>query len=485
MPKALQALDHIVARVKHQLNGQLNRQFNGQALYRFLSISLEIKRVDPLALVQGLESTSRSFFYMENRQHQIAVMGLDVVTSRICEGNHRFPQARTFVQACLADTLTLGEIRASLSGPHFFCTSAFEPNNAPKGWHNCSFSDATIVLPRWQIMRSPERCVLVANLRIDRPPHSVNGQIDVVIQEILQGFQQIEELRDYSAHPTKGLREDLQGNYVISPDIYKSGVKRAVQAIGTDQLQKIVLANAFDVEAPHPFRVATSLQILRQTYPDCYVFAVRHGEGATFLGASPEVLLRTRDRQLVTEAMAGSAPRGQTQPIDTDLAMGLLQGQKERHEHQVVVAFIVDRLHQLGLTPQVPDCPRLRQLSNIQHLCTSIQAYLPASIHPLDILAQLHPTPAMAGFPRDRALAELQNYEPFDRLLYAAPLGWVDAHGNSEFVVGIRSALIYGNHARLYAGAGIVAGSNPEQELAEVQLKLRALLDALVYGALA
>ena len=123
---------------------------------------------------------------------------------------------------------------------------------------------------------------------------------------------------------------------------------------------------------------------------------------------------------------------------------------------------------------------RLLQLSNIQHLWTPIRAAVPANIHPLEIVACLHPTPAVAGAPRTVACEEIRRYETFDRALYAAPLGWIDSRGNSEFVVGIRSALIEGCQARLYAGAGIVAGSDPNKELAEIQMKFQALLNTLV-----
>ena len=133
----------------------------------------------------------------------------------------------------------------------------------------------------------------------------------------------------------------------------------------------------------------------------------------------------------------------------------------------------------MGLLPQILS-PRLRQLSNIQHLWTPISAIVPPNIHPLKIVAQLHPTPAVAGTLPDIACNEIRRYESFERGLYAAPLGWLDGEGNCEFIVGIRSALIDGDRARLYAGAGIVAGSDPNKELAEIQLKLQALLKALI-----
>jgi len=157
----------------------------------------------------------------------------------------------------------------------------------------------------------------------------------------------------------------------------------------------------------------------------------------------------------------------------------LLRSRKEKREHQAVSDFLIARLRQIGLKPyQLP--LQLLRLSNIQHLWTPIYAHLPEDIEPLDIVAQLHPTPAVAGVDTEIACEKIRHYEKFDRSLYAAPLGWIDNQGNSEFIVGIRSALIEGNQARLYAGAGIVSGSNPDKEFIEIQLKLQSLLKGLV-----
>ena len=190
-------------------------------------------------------------------------------------------------------------------------------------------------------------------------------------------------------------------------------------------------------------------------------------------------MVSVRDGQLKTGALAGSAPRGKTTSEDAVLAQCLLASVKEQHEHQVVSQFICQQLAQLGLNPQLSPV-RLLQLSNIQHLQTPIQATVPDDIHLLDVVEALHPTPAVAGMPRAIACDYIRQYEAFERSLYAAPIGWVDHHGNGEFAVGIRSALLNGCHARLFAGAGIVEGSDPDRELAEVQLKLQALMQALV-----
>ncbi|HEY9640677.1 MAG TPA: isochorismate synthase, partial [Coleofasciculaceae cyanobacterium] len=213
---------------------------------------------------------------------------------------------------------------------------------------------------------------------------------------------------------------------------------------------------------------------------DCYVFSAGNGKGQSMIGASPERLLSVQNQRLITDALAGSAPRGQTAAEDQQLAQQLLNSDKEQREHRLVVDFITQQLAAVGLVPHYAAVPTLLQLSNIQHLHTPIHAAFSAEQHPLEILAKLHPTPAVAGMPRAIACQQIRQYEQFERSLYAAPLGWVDAQGNAEFIVGIRSALLKGNQARLYAGAGIVAGSDPARELAEVRLKLQALLQALV-----
>ncbi|MBD0308770.1 MAG: isochorismate synthase, partial [Microcoleus sp. T1-bin1] len=261
---------------------------------------------------------------------------------------------------------------------------------------------------------------------------------------------------------------------------FKTSVKSALKLIESQYFSKLVLSQAINVISQTAFSLIDSLNNLRLTYPGCYVFSTSNGKGQNFIGASPERLISIHNNQLVTDALAGSASRGKTEVEDANLGKGLLNSEKDLREHQVVIDFIVDRLSKLGINPDFSPVPRLLQLSNIQHLWTPIRARIPRDIHLLKILAQLHPTPAVAGVPRDIALQQIRGCESCDRSLYAAPIGWIDRTGNGEFAVGIRSALIDGDRAILYAGAGIVAGSEPEKELAEIQLKLQALLNALV-----
>ena len=260
---------------------------------------------------------------------------------------------------------------------------------------------------------------------------------------------------------------------------FRNVVGSALESNSVNEFSKIVIAQATDITSLLPFQVIQSLHNLRERHPDCYIFSIANGQGKNFIGASPERLVSIQNKQLVTDALAGSAPRGKTNAEDIRWSNLLLRSRKEKREHQAVSDFLIERLRQMGLKPyQLP--LQLLQLSNIQHLWTPIYAHLPKDLEPLDIVAKLHPTPAVAGVETGIACERIRHYEKFDRSLYAAPLGWIDNQGNSEFIVGIRSALIEGKQARLYAGAGIVSGSNPDKEFIEIQLKLQSLLKALV-----
>ena len=218
---------------------------------------------------------------------------------------------------------------------------------------------------------------------------------------------------------------------------------------------------------------------LRQRFPDCFAFSVANGQGDSFIGASPERLVRVSRGVLEADVLAGTARRGRGAADDAIAGAGLLASEKDRHEHQLVLASVRRRLEALGLVPTHPDAPALRKLANLQHLHTPVRAELPAGIRLLDAVAQLHPTPAVGGSPRDAAVAAIRDLEGFSRGLYAGALGWMNARGGGEFMVGIRSALVRDDCARIYAGAGIVAGSTPDKEFAETELKAQALLNAL------
>jgi len=246
-------------------------------------------------------------------------------------------------------------------------------------------------------------------------------------------------------------------------------VRRALDAISSGKLDKVVLARAIDVEAETPLDPARLLRALEARYPSCRAFLVR-GEGGAFLGATPEILCRVDGDRIEADALAGSA-----RPED---AQALPSRQKDLREHQWVIDHIVGALSQVASDVRRASQPDLRALANVVHLHTPIRARLLPGYGIADVASALHPTPAVGGVPSAAALRFLADHESLDRGLYAGLVGWVGS-GRAELLVALRSALVRGGHARIFTGAGVVSGSSPDAEWEETELKARALLDAL------
>ncbi len=284
-----------------------------------------------------------------------------------------------------------------------------------------------------------------------------------------------------ASHPPTVVPDGFELSTTMSHEDWKQLVATTVESIQSGPASKVVLARRVDVVANRPFALHSVLGRLAALYPSCFVF---HIEG--FVGASPETLVRRHGPDILSHPLAGTVARSGEAAADDALLAALMASPKDRHEHQVVVDHIADALAPLCGTLDVPSSPSVMALRNVSHLGTPITGRLrpgnPDGDLPdaLELAARLQPTPAVGGEPAAAAMAWQEAHEGFDRGLYAGPVGWVDASGDGEWALGLRSASVEGARASLYAGAGIVAGSDPEAELAETQLKLQALLAALV-----
>ncbi|MBO0692921.1 MAG: isochorismate synthase [Acidimicrobiaceae bacterium] len=255
-------------------------------------------------------------------------------------------------------------------------------------------------------------------------------------------------------------------------------IAETVERIRNGELDKVVLARRVDVMANRPFVLSEVIARLVALYPACMVF---HLGG--FIGASPELLVCREGDRVSSHPLAGTVARSGDRAADEALVAGLLASHKDRSEHRIVVDHLVEVLGPWCEQLEVPDTPVVLGLRNVSHLATPIHGRLarreklPTA---LELVAALHPTAAVGGHPAAEALDYLEKVEGFDRGPYAGPVGWVDARGDGAWALGIRSARVEGNRASMYAGNGIVAESEPAAELAETQLKLQALLAALV-----
>ena len=263
---------------------------------------------------------------------------------------------------------------------------------------------------------------------------------------------------------------------------YAQGVAAVTSRIAAGKLQKVVLARALDVVFPRPPALGPVLDRLRAA-PGCTVFSLPV-PGGQILGASPELLVRRSGDRARSLPLAGTQPAGTGRTDGTPEA--LLGSTKDRAEHHLVVAEVVAALASVSTTVEVADAPFVVHLATMDHLGTPVAAQL-ASVDgvvpsALDLVARLHPTPAVGGVPRPVALAVINALETTGRGHWSGPAGWLDAEGDGEWIVAIRSATIKGRTARIHAGAGIVEASDPQAEAAETALKLQTALDPVAPG---
>lgn len=262
----------------------------------------------------------------------------------------------------------------------------------------------------------------------------------------------------------------------IAAEAWMGKVSDAVAAIRAGDLHKVVLARTRTV--PLAVGIDAVLRTLWATQPDAYLFAFARGDSC-FLGASPERLVEFRDGRLATCALAGSAPRSGNPSEDDRLGRGLLRSAKDRHEHALVVDGLRTALAPVCRALDVPAEPRLHKLRHVQHLITPICASPANDVQLLTLLQRLHPTAAVGGLPRDRAMAYIRDREGLGRGWYAGPVGWIDDRGEGEFAVALRSALVQDGHATLFAGCGLVGDSRAESEYRESEIKMRSMAAAL------
>ena len=275
---------------------------------------------------------------------------------------------------------------------------------------------------------------------------------------------------------------DIQLEEVPPASDYAAAVSTAVDRMRRGEMRKVVLARTVEVRAGRALDARLLLHRLRAVDPDAYTFAAPTNDGV-IVGASPELLVSRFGREVRSNPLAGSAPRSGDVEEDRANAEALEGSAKDREEHEIVVDAVAETLRPLCEELTWDPEPVLRETPNVWHLSTRFRGTLgdPAPTA-LDLVAELHPTPAIAGTPTDVALATIDELEPFDRGRYAGPVGWVDANGDGEWAIAIRCAELRGDRATLYAGAGIVADSDPEREVAETEPKFRAFLDALRWG---
>ncbi|HXB46203.1 MAG TPA: isochorismate synthase [Streptosporangiaceae bacterium] len=251
-------------------------------------------------------------------------------------------------------------------------------------------------------------------------------------------------------------------------------VSAAVARIKAGELRKVVLARDLQAHASAAIDIRVLLDRLAARSPGCYTFAC-----AGLVGATPELLIRREGREVHSLVLAGTMARGGSKADDEALSSALLASAKNAEEHRYSVDSVRELLEPLCAELRVDPAPFLLQMADYQHLATSVSGVLARDASALALAASLHPTAAICGTPTEAAMELIRELEGMDRGRYSGPVGWVDARGSGEWAIALRCGEIAGKRARLFAGGGIVAGSQPESELAETETKFRPMRRAL------
>lgn len=439
-----------------------------RGLPQLASVCLKVRPIDALAVLDSIYEARHRHFYLERPQAAEALAGAEAVVWHQATGSDRFQSLLAYARQLSAEALAIGDLEAPLAGPKCFVTFNFEADD-----NSCEtgFAPATLFVPRWQVECRQGQYYAVANTLVEP-----TGDLSAIAERILGAHRKFSGF-NYSDVATAASPQ-VEATAEVTAD-YETAVRGALQGIQEGRYEKIVLARAIDAIANAPFIPLETVHRLRERYPACYCFSVNNGCGQSFIGASPERLVRLLGGRLETEAIAGSIARGRSAREDAQLAAELMQSEKDLREHRHVLESIREHLANRHITIRAPEQPEILKLQNVQHLRTPITADLGDTHHILEIAEVLHPTPAVGGRPRQSVLPAIAQLEDFPRGLFAGLLGWFDFAGQGELAVGLRSGLFNGQRARLYAGAGIVAGSDPAREMAETQMKLRALQDAI------
>jgi salicylate biosynthesis isochorismate synthase/menaquinone-specific isochorismate synthase len=436
-----------------------------------VSVTFLVEGLDPSAVVFASRLASDRWFCWEQPDRDFSLAALGSAHEATSRGPRRFADLAEESLRLAGDAFVAGaDGIAAGAGPVWTGGFAFADNGgSDPTWS--SFAPAAMTLPEVSLCRSGDELTATVNAVVAR------GVDPGAALTRLQ--RRLAALRDDALpmlEPPRSGRARIAG--ARPPGEFERAVAEAVARIESGALSKVVLAREVVVTRTSAYDPAPVFGALRELFPSCFCFCCGTPEGA-FLGASPELLLRRAGASLSTVALAGSTRRSSDPAVDDHLGEQLRHSDKELREHGIVARRIVRALRRHAVWVEAAPDPEIVKVANIQHLATPIVAQLAEPRSAIELAGMLHPTPAVGGEPWAQASETIAELEGMDRGWYAGPVGWMDAAEDGEFCVALRSALLRDRDAHLYAGGGIVAGSDPAAELAETEVKLEALLPLL------
>lgn len=451
----------------------------GSAVIASVTVALDAA-VDPLAHIQAVEPRAGWWTaFAQPARDDFVLVTFDSARKITAVGADRFDQlaeqAGVALEAALTDDLFDDPHAPPGAGLVWSGGFAFlDAASYADAWRE--FGSAQFSLPRASIVRrrgmDPQARL---TLNVDVTPSADVAELIAEVEELVDALS-LDQLLE--ASPASKVDGEAQLTSVASAEHFERAVAQAAAEIREGEYEKIVLAREVALRRSRPIDAFAAFRGLAERFPECTTFAVSEFE-TTFIGASPELLVRREGRRASTMALAGSIRRGADPETDEHLGEQLLASAKNRKEHEIVVRRIERALGRFSAWIAAGQQPEVIKVKNIQHLATPIRAQLTEPRPVIELAGALHPTPAVGGEPWDSVKGRIPALEGFDRGWYTGGVGWMDQFEDGEFHVALRSALIDDKQARLFAGCGIVGDSEPAAELAETETKLEALLPVL------
>ncbi|WP_059283351.1 isochorismate synthase [Bacillus coahuilensis] len=430
----------------------------------------KLKQIDPhLFYKNGSKIFQGERFFWKDSNSSTYLVGLGAAyTIRTDEKETRFEEIDTQWKRLTEEIVLYNPYENIIgTGPLLLGGFAYDHLNEPEEeWSH--FSKGLFQLPTFMLSKVDDEYFLTINLFVS-PLLDENElrRLDEMSLTLLEG-----ENKEVTA-PTIYKATEKDG------ERWKQLIADLVDEMNEDStFKKVVMARKMKLMYDQPFPSDVAIERLLERQYDSFVFSLE-ALNSCFLGATPERLVKKKGDQVYSTCLAGSIGRGHSLSNDNELGEELLHDKKNQEEHQLVVDVIASTMSSFCRDVSIPSSPKLLKMKDIQHLFTPVTGTLDGDYSLIHMVGKFHPTPALGGVPRERAMNAIRDKEEMDRGFYAAPIGWIDYNGNGDFAVAIRSGLLYQNEAYLYSGCGVLKDSTPESEYEETSIKFRPMLRAL------
>lgn len=439
-----------------------------------ISSTKKIDMINPISFYElGANQYSGSRLFWADFDREATFVGFGrTVCLEPEQHEHRFRSIDGEWQQ-LAAAAIVSEHTPDYAGPMLFGGFNFDPLKIKTPlWE--SFPHTLFVVPEVMLSMKDGEAWLTINSMISPDEDMTDDEMEARHLGILEYMDDLLEQNDREFAPE---RAPILYKEEIAPSDWMNDVEQVAASIKAGAQDKVVLARELRLYADGPISASAALERLFAQQRDSYIFAFEQGEDC-FIGATPERLVKKEGTSFLSTCLAGSFARGKSTSEDVDFGVTLLSDHKNLLEHDLAVQVIKEAMLEVCVDLAVPEQPILFKLKDIQHLYTPVAGQAKEGATLLQAVEALHPTPALGGFPQKKAVEVIREVEQLDRGWYAAPLGWMNRKQDGEFIVAIRSALIQGSEASLFAGCGIMGDSDPLSEYHETTLKFRPMLAA-------